>query len=252
MLHGFQIHLGLTKNLVWKIATFSQYLIIFTFLYWLKCTFARHTVYIIYINTYIQDSLYLESAYFQIWNIYSTQVILCLLGQFFQIRPWLPAVDSVKVVTFVAEFAVAVPAGDDIAQVTIFGLSLPHFKFSLALWSFVAFSLKYANVCFPVALDFFISFTSSPTCFHSFISARDSKAFFQTSMAISSFSAFCAYVRVLASNSASASLIFSSSSSNKFSVGASSFTSMPMALISAEIFILYRVRIKLYRPRTDL
>ena len=71
-------------------------------------------MYIIYINIYIQGSLYLELGYFYILNIYSTQVILNLFWKVFQIRPLLPAVDSTRVVTFVAEFAVVAAADDDI------------------------------------------------------------------------------------------------------------------------------------------
>ena len=56
---------------------------------------------------------------------------LVFFGFFFQIRPSLPAVDSARVVTFVAEFAV-VAAADDFVQIKIFGLSLPHFECSLA------------------------------------------------------------------------------------------------------------------------
>ena len=82
----------------------------------------------------MQDNLYLESAYFYNRNIYSPQVIISLLWKVFQIGPSLPPVDSARVVTFAAEFAVVVAGADGIVLVIIFGLSLPHFEFSFAIF----------------------------------------------------------------------------------------------------------------------
>ena len=78
-------------------------------------------------------------------------------------------VDSAKVVIFVAEFAVVVAADDDdVVLVIIFALSLPHFEFSFATFlphGRLRLSIfKYVNVSFPVVLDIFVYFTSSPSC----------------------------------------------------------------------------------------
>ena len=81
----------------------------------------------------MQGSLYLESAYFYNWNIYSAQVIISIFWKFFEIGPSLPVVDSARVVTFAAEFVVVVATDDDIVLVIIFGPSLPHFEFSFAI-----------------------------------------------------------------------------------------------------------------------
>ena len=200
----------------------------------------------------MQDSLYSDSTYFYNCNIYSPQVIISLFWKVFQIRPSLYIVDSVRVVKFVAEFAVVVAADDNFVLVIIFGHSLPHFQFSfptlLPHGLLQLFSLKYVNVSFPVVLDIFVPFTSPSCCYRLFVSARVSKAFFLTSStAAFSFSAFWDCSKVLGSNSASASLIFLSRSSNKFSVNVFSFSFMPVTLTSAEIFVLYGLRIKLNR-----
>ena len=62
----------------------------------------------------------------------------------------MPVVDSARVVTFVAEFAVVVATVDDIVPVIIFGLSFPHFEFSFAtflphglLWLFLLSMLMF-------------------------------------------------------------------------------------------------------------
>ena len=79
----------------------------------------------------MQGSLYPESAYFYNWSIYIHQVIISLFWKVFQIRPSLSVADSARVVTFVAEFAVAVVAADDdIVPVIIFlilSFHLQHF-----------------------------------------------------------------------------------------------------------------------------
>ena len=62
----------------------------------------------------------------------------------------MPAVDSARVVTFAAEFAVIVAGADGIVLVIIFGPSLPHFEFSFAiflphclLWHFLLSTLMF-------------------------------------------------------------------------------------------------------------
>ena len=108
----------------------------------------------------------------------------------------------------------------------------------LTSWSFAAFSLMYSNFSFPIVLDFLIRFTSFYSCFSfsCFVSGMSSKAFIRTSFMAIFFSAFCDCSRSFALKPESASLIFSSSSSNKISLGVCYFTSTPAALTSAGIF----------------
>ena len=80
----------------------------------------------------MQGNLYPESAYFYKRNIYTPKAIIRIFWKAFQITPSFPVVDSAKVATFVAEFAVVVAGDDDIVLVIIFGPSFPYFEFSFA------------------------------------------------------------------------------------------------------------------------
>ena len=86
------------------------------------------------INFTIKNDLKQKSYFFYFFCNFLGGFHLNLFWKVFQMRPSLPVVDSTRVVTLVAEFAVVVAADDDIVQVTIFGPSLPYFEFSFAIF----------------------------------------------------------------------------------------------------------------------